>query len=69
MIEKRGVRIVNTGRAKQIVDSPTEIQVHYQGVPVWIQNVNEGDETARVYTRDNPDDEKVVAVAELNEVH
>lgn len=60
---------MDIGRAKQIIDSPTEIEVLYQGVPVWIQTVNEGNETARVYTRENPDDEKVVSVRELNEVH
>jgi len=60
---------MDVGRAKQIVDSPETIEVLYQGVPVWIQNVNEGNETARVYTRENPDDEKVVSVNELREVH
>jgi len=59
---------MNLGRAKQIVDSPSEIEVHFQGTPVWIQKVNE-DATARVYTRDNPEDEMVVSVEELVEVH
>lgn len=55
------------GRVKQIVDSPKEIEVHYQGEPVWIQAVNDNEETARVYTRDEPEDEKVVLIKELEE--
>jgi small acid-soluble spore protein H (minor) len=60
---------LNIGRAKQIVESPEEIEVHYRGVPVWIQHLNEAEETARVYTRERPDDEMVVPVQQLNEVH
>lgn len=60
---------MNVGRAKQIIDSPEEIIVHYLGVPVWIQNVDEHQETARVYTRENPEDEKTVDVEELKEMH
>lgn len=58
---------MDMGRVKQIVDSPKEIEVHYQGEPVWIQVVHENDETARVYTRDEPEDEKVVLIKELEE--
>lgn len=32
---------MDMGRVKQIVDSPKEIEVHYQGEPVWIQVVHE----------------------------
>ncbi|WP_202081491.1 H-type small acid-soluble spore protein [Caldalkalibacillus salinus] len=59
---------MNIGRAKQIVEAPEEIEVRYQGTPVWIQNLNEGEETARVYTREEPDDEQVVPVGQLVEV-
>ncbi|GAA0377280.1 H-type small acid-soluble spore protein [Bacillus horti] len=58
---------MDIGRAKQIVDSTHEIVVHHQGVPVWIQHINDGDATARVYTRENPDNEMVVSVSELVE--
>jgi small acid-soluble spore protein H (minor) len=58
---------MNIGRAKQIVESPDEIEVHHQGTPVWIQNLNEAEATARVYTREQPDNEKVVSVGELEE--
>lgn len=60
---------MNVGRAKQIIESPEEIIVHYQGEPVWIQHVDEKQETAQVYTRENPDEELTVSVAELKEIH
>jgi small acid-soluble spore protein H (minor) len=59
---------MNVQRAKQILESPKEIEVHYQGVPVWIQNVDETGHTARVYTANEPDDEKVIPVDQLNEL-
>jgi small acid-soluble spore protein H (minor) len=65
--ETEGLLIMNVGRAKQIVDSSKEFTVLHNGVPVWIQHIDEGDGTARVYTRQNPDDEKVVPVGELEE--
>lgn len=54
-------------RANQIVESPEKVKVTYQGVPVWITNVDDGTETARVYTEANPDDEKTVSVRDLKE--
>ncbi len=59
---------MNAGRAKQILESPNKITVHYRGNPVWIQQVDEAGNTARVYTRDNPDDEMTVNVANLEEM-
>ncbi|PTX52192.1 small acid-soluble spore protein H (minor) [Melghirimyces profundicolus] len=59
---------MNILRARQIVESPQEIEVHHNGVPVWIQNLDESRETARVYTRNQPDDEKTVPVEELREI-
>ncbi|WP_221566513.1 H-type small acid-soluble spore protein [Alkalihalobacillus sp. TS-13] len=59
---------MNAGRAKQILESPNEISVHYRGNPVWIQQVDETGNTARVYTREDPDNEMTVNVANLEEV-
>ncbi|SMO40623.1 H-type small acid-soluble spore protein [Melghirimyces algeriensis] len=59
---------MNRLRAQQIIESPKHIEVHWNGVPVWIQNVDDRNETARVYTRERPDDEKTVPVEELREV-
>ncbi|MFZ3590599.1 H-type small acid-soluble spore protein [Bacillus sp. DJP31] len=54
-------------RIKQVVSSPKEIIVKYNGVPVWIQGYDENANTARVYARSNPDDEMDVAAGELTE--
>lgn len=54
-------------RAKQIIESPEEIEVLYEGVPVWIQSVDREAETARVYTADEPDREREVPVRLLEE--
>jgi small acid-soluble spore protein H (minor) len=54
-------------RVKQIVSSPKEIIVKYNGVPIWIQSFDENASTARVYTRANPDDEMDVSIGELTE--
>ena len=55
-------------RAKQIFDSTKEVEVHYQRKPVWIQNVDESSQTARIYPLDNPDNEMTVSVHQLEEV-
>ncbi|MED4351554.1 H-type small acid-soluble spore protein [Schinkia azotoformans] len=54
-------------RAKQIISSPNEITVTYHGVPVWLQHTNERDQSVSVFTKDNPNDVRVVPAAELNE--
>jgi small acid-soluble spore protein H (minor) len=54
-------------RVKQIVSSPKEITVKYNGVPVWIQGVDEQANTARVYAQLDPDDEMDVSIRELLE--
>jgi small acid-soluble spore protein H (minor) len=59
--------IMNINRAKQIIDSSTEIIVLHNHEAVWLQSVDENAEIARVYTRDNPDDEKEVNVRDLIE--
>jgi small acid-soluble spore protein H (minor) len=59
--------IMNINRAKQIINSPTEIIVLHNNEAVWLQSVDENADIARVYTRDNPDDEKEVNVRDLIE--
>ncbi|WEG12880.1 H-type small acid-soluble spore protein [Pullulanibacillus sp. KACC 23026] len=56
-------------RAKEIIDSPRTIHVLYDGMKVYIQNVNDETEIARVYPLDNPEYIQDVPVGELNEVH
>ncbi|HHY74809.1 MAG TPA: H-type small acid-soluble spore protein [Bacillus bacterium] len=54
-------------RAKQIISSPKEITVTYNGVNVWLKNANETNQSVSVFSKDNPDDVRVVPVAELEE--
>ncbi|MCH5584975.1 H-type small acid-soluble spore protein [Shimazuella sp. AN120528] len=54
-------------RAEEILHSPDNITVTFQGNPVWIQSVNDVTQIANVYTVGNKEDEKMVPVSELQE--
>ncbi|WP_223068418.1 small acid-soluble spore protein H [Paenibacillus caui] len=58
---------MNTQRAKEIVTLPTMVNVTYDGVPIYIQHVDEKNETARVYPLDKPEQERDVALTDLIE--
>lgn len=58
---------MNTQRAKEITEAPEMIQVTYHGKPIYIQHVDEKNETARIYPLDDPSQEKSVSVAQLTE--
>ncbi|GIO84860.1 small, acid-soluble spore protein H [Paenibacillus faecis] len=58
---------MNSQRAKEIVESPTMVNVTCNGVPIYIQHVDERSETARIYPLDQPEQEREVALSELNE--
>lgn len=58
---------MNAERAQEIADSPDMINVTYNNVPIYIQNVNEGNETARVYPLDDPEHEQEVSLSQLKE--
>jgi small acid-soluble spore protein H (minor) len=62
-----GGRLMDLNRANQIVESPERIKVTYQGVPVWIQTIDVGTQTAVVYNEADPDIEKTVPVSDLKE--
>jgi len=64
---EKGSTILDIHRAKQIISSPKEITVTYNGVPVWLKNTNETNQSVSVFMKDNPDDVMVVPVAELDE--
>jgi small acid-soluble spore protein H (minor) len=59
--------MMNAQRAKEIVESPETIPVTYNGEPIYIQHVDEKNETARIYPLNNPEDEKEVPVHTLKE--
>ena len=58
---------MNTQRAQEISESMKDVQVMFNGTPVWIQHVNHEDATARVYKADNPEEEMTVPVDQLME--
>lgn len=54
-------------RAKEISNSPVMANVTCDGIPIYIQHVDEKNETARIYPLDQPDNEREVSVANLVE--
>ena len=58
---------MNSHRAKEIMESPDTISVTYQGQQIYIQNVNDMEETARIYPLDHPEEEKDVPLNALHE--
>ncbi|MEH7303630.1 H-type small acid-soluble spore protein [Neobacillus drentensis] len=58
---------MNVGRAKEIVESADMIYVTYEGTPVIIQHVDEATQVARIYSRNDPDNERDVPVLQLIE--
>jgi small acid-soluble spore protein H (minor) len=58
---------MNVGRAKEILESADIINVSYEGTPVIIQHVDETTKMARIYSRQDPENEKDVPVLNLIE--
>ncbi|MGC5325475.1 small acid-soluble spore protein H [Brevibacillus sp. SYSU BS000544] len=54
-------------RAKEIAGSPVMANVTCDGIPIYIQHVDEKNETARIYPLDQPNNEREVPVASLVE--
>jgi len=59
--------MMNKQRAQEIAVSPVMAHVTYNEVPVYIQHVDEKNETARIYPLDEPENEQVVALDSLIE--
>jgi small acid-soluble spore protein H (minor) len=58
---------MNKQRAQEIAASPILANVTYNEVPIYIQNVNENNETARIYPLDEPENEQNVPLTNLIE--
>ncbi|CAH0119476.1 Small, acid-soluble spore protein H [Paenibacillus sp. CECT 9249] len=58
---------MNRQRAQEIAASPVMADVTCDGVPVYIQHVNEHNETVRVYPLDEPENEQNVPLSSLEE--
>lgn len=58
---------MNKQRAQEIAASPVMASVSYNGVPVYIQHVDDKNETARIYPLDEPENEQEVSLNDLKE--
>lgn len=59
--------MMNKQCAQQIAASPVMANVTYNGVQIYIQNVDEANETARIYPLNEPNNEQEVPVSSLME--
>jgi len=58
---------MNKQRAIEIANSPVMVNVTYNGAPIFIQHVDEMNETARIYPLDGPKNELEVSLNSLKE--
>lgn len=58
---------MNNQRAQEIAVSPVMVDVTYNGTPIYIQHVDEKNETARIYPLDQPENEQSVPLSSLVE--
>jgi small acid-soluble spore protein H (minor) len=54
-------------RAKEIVSSPEMVDVTYNGNPIYIEEVYDNDNTAKIHYLDEPDKKTDVALVNLVE--
>jgi len=54
-------------RVKEIINSIDEINVHYHGIPVWIENIDGTSSMAMVSERGSHDERRMVSIDELQE--
>lgn len=58
---------MNIQRAQEIAESPVMANVTYQGIPIYIQQVDQDNETARIYPLNESEHEQEVPVHSLEE--
>jgi len=58
---------MDINRAKQIVSSPSEIDVSYNGVSVWIDRIHDNEKLATVHLRHSLEERSEVDISELKE--
>jgi small acid-soluble spore protein H (minor) len=58
---------MNKQRAKDIVSSPVMINVTYNDMPIYIEYVNENNNTAKIHFLNQPDDKQEVSLNNLVE--
>ncbi|WP_147535487.1 H-type small acid-soluble spore protein [Bacillus marasmi] len=58
---------MNVQRAKEICELPELVKVSLNGVPIYIQHVDDRSETARIYPLNDPQNEQEVSFDSLRE--
>lgn len=58
---------MNKQRATEIANSSVMANVSYEGIPIYIQHVDENNEMARIYPLDQPEHEQEVPLNSLVE--
>jgi len=58
---------MNIQRAQEIINSRSLINVNYRGIPVFLQQVHEDNETATVFPLDEMDREQIVELDRLTD--
>lgn len=58
---------MNIQRAQEIASSAVMANVLCDGTPIYIQHVDEQNETARIYALSNPEEEREVPLYSLTE--
>lgn len=61
------VNTMDKKRAKIIASSPVMVNVTYNGAPVYIENVNESNDTAKIYLLNQPKNRQEVPITSLIE--
>jgi small acid-soluble spore protein H (minor) len=67
LFKPKGGIAMNIQRAQEIATSPVMANVTYNGTPIYIQHVDENNETARIYPLNEPQNEQDVPLNSLNE--
>lgn len=58
---------MDVNRVKQILSSPTDIDVKYNGTSIWIDRLNDDEKTVTCHLRGPLEERTVVEISELKE--
>lgn len=58
---------MNKTRAKEIINSADMINVTYNGIPVYIEDLNEGNGIAYIHPLNKPEEKEQVSITNLEE--
>ena len=58
---------MNKTRAEEIVSSPVMVEVTYNGVPIYIENVDVNNRTASIHFIESPGTKQQVSIDNLRE--